>query len=554
MKYQALYRKYRPLTFDDVFGQDAIVRTLKNSIINGKFSHAYLFCGPRGTGKTSIAKLLAKTVNCENNENGNPCGRCFYCKQIDNKATPDIVEIDAASNNGVDEIREIRNKVNLVPSDCKYKVYIIDEVHMLSIGAFNALLKTLEDPPAHVIFILATTEVHKVPSTIISRCQRFDFKKIEQRKIEEKIEKIIKEENVEIDEFAIKEIARLSDGGLRDAESLLDKLLSFSSGKIIESDVHMVNGTLSNSQLFDLLDNLSKNNIEKIVDSVNAFYDDGKDLIRLVEDMINFLRDILIYMLLPNYPSINDNFKKNYLEKNIKIRKEEIYDLIKNLNIANNEMRVSNNQKILLELALLSYCFDNKENKPISKEEDISEKKSKNPPEVKMKRDMVDKSKLKNLKEVRINNTLVTANKNTLNELTKRWNEIRAYTIDELYGMYAGMLIDSMPRAIGDDNILVTYIYESMVERANENLEKIEELLYKVLGKKYKFIATSENEWQNIKVEYIKRKKIGEKYIIIPEEVFVDSKIEKSKKSKKNEDEIIKTAIDLFGDNVIEVK
>lgn len=554
MKYQALYRKYRPLTFDNVFGQDVIVKTLKNSIMNEKFSHAYLFCGPRGTGKTSIAKLFAKAVNCIDNIGGNPCEKCLSCKKINDKLTSDIVEIDAASNNGVDEIREIRNKINLVPSELKYKIYIVDEVHMLSIGAFNALLKTLEDPPAHIIFILATTEAYKIPSTIVSRCQRFDFKKIDQKIIEEKIKKIIKEEKIKIDDSAISEIARLSDGGLRDAESLLDKLISYSSDKIIESEVHMVNGTVSNAQLLDLLKKLAESKVDKVLDYINEFNDNGKDLIRLVEDMMIFLRDLLIFMLVPNYFSNDNNLNEFYRNSDIEISKEKIYELIKNLNAVNNEMRFSNNKKILLEVTLLNYCFSDSKNIEELKTEKVAENQKDEKKNSINEEEKLNAETLENLKGIRINNTLVSANKSYLNEIIKHWSELKKYTVDQLYGLAAGILVDSIPRAVGENNILVTYAYESMAERANECIEKIEEMLYKIFEKKYKFISTSEEEWEKIKTDYIKKKKNGEKYEIISEDNVKDNKNKSERKTKKNEDEIIKNAIDLFGDNIIEVK
>src|SRR5574344_1048297 len=240
MKYQALYRKYRPKTFDDVYGQQIVVQTLKNVIKNNKLTHAYLFVGPRGTGKTSIAKIFAKTINCLHPEDGLSCEKCDICISNNSNENVDIIEMDAASNNGVDEIREIRNHITLLPTVSKYKIYIIDEVHMLTTGAFNALLKTLEEPPSHTIFILATTEPHKIPLTILSRCQKFDFTRINNEDICKQVELVAKKENISIEEEAIKEIARLSDGGMRDALSLLDQVSAYTNNTITIIDVHNV--------------------------------------------------------------------------------------------------------------------------------------------------------------------------------------------------------------------------------------------------------------------------------------------------------------------------
>ena len=247
--YQALYRKYRPKKLSEVVGQDVTVKILSNSILNNKISHAYLFCGPRGTGKTSIAKIFAKMVNCQNLKGLEPCDECDSCKEFNNKNNVDILEIDAASNNGVDEIRELKNKINLVPSIGKYKVYIIDEVHMLTIGAFNALLKTLEEPPSHALFILATTEPHKIPITILSRCQRLDFKKIPVESIVKRLKFICEEEKIKITDEALNQIAHLCDGGLRDSISMLDKLVAYTNNNIIYENVNEINGLITIEQM-----------------------------------------------------------------------------------------------------------------------------------------------------------------------------------------------------------------------------------------------------------------------------------------------------------------
>jgi DNA polymerase-3 subunit gamma/tau len=292
--YQALYRTYRPKRFSDVVGQNVIIRTLQNAILNNKVAHAYLFSGPRGTGKTSVAKIFAKAVNCEKAPSLEPCGECETCQLIEEGHLSDVIEIDAASNNGVEEIRELRDKVNYLPSFGKYKVYIIDEVHMLTQAAFNALLKTLEEPPAHVIFILATTEPNKVIPTILSRCQRFDFRGISPSDINKKLIEIRDKEEIDISDEALNEIALNAEGGLRDAISLLDQTVSFSGEKITIEDVYQVSGSVSKDNLIKLVNYLKDKDASNAFFLLNEIVEDGKEISKIVADIIALLRDILI--------------------------------------------------------------------------------------------------------------------------------------------------------------------------------------------------------------------------------------------------------------------
>lgn len=291
--YQVLYRKYRPKIFSDVVGQNHITSTLSREIETGKLSHAYLFTGSRGTGKTTCAKILSKAVNCLNPQNGNPCNECEICKGIDSGAILDVAEIDAASNNGVDNIRDIREEVNFTPASCKYRVYIIDEVHMLSLPAFNALLKTLEEPPAHVKFILATTEVHKLPVTIISRCQRFDFKRVTPEAMNDRMKYICQEENVTIDDDALSLIARVADGGMRDALSLLDQCTG-QAGHITAEIVCSVAGMTGRDHLFSIADAVSAHDSAKMLDLIDNLHTNSYDMERLCNDLIDHFRNLMV--------------------------------------------------------------------------------------------------------------------------------------------------------------------------------------------------------------------------------------------------------------------
>lgn len=362
MAYQALYRSYRPQDFKSVAGQKHIVTTLQNAIKLNKVAHAYLFCGPRGTGKTSMAKIMAKALNCKAGPSIEPCNECEICKGITKGIISDIVEIDAASNNGVDEIRDLRDKVKYLPSECRYKVYIIDEVHMLSQGAFNALLKTLEEPPVHVIFILATTEPHKIPATILSRCQRFDFQALDKSDIVQRLNYVLEKENIKSTKEAVDLIADSSEGGMRDALSLLDQAISYSTDDIIsEDDVLAVSGNVSSNLILDMLTNAMNSNSGQVLSILNQIISDGKEIPRIINDIIIFLRDTLLAKI-GSTSSLKSAYKtEEYQYFMTKIPSEVIYNWLDILNDTTNNIKFTTQKRAYLELGLLKMS-DSKQN------------------------------------------------------------------------------------------------------------------------------------------------------------------------------------------------
>lgn len=559
MGYLALYRKYRPVDFNSVYGQEEVVTVIKNAIVSGKVSHAYLFCGPRGTGKTTIAKIIARLVNCENLVDGNPCGKCYNCLNYLN--SNDIVEIDAASNNGVDEIRELRDKINLVPSNSKYKVYIIDEVHMLTTQAFNALLKTLEEPPSHVIFILATTEPHKIPLTIASRCQKFRFSKIDDKKIVERLREISNLEGITIDDDALYEIARLSDGGMRDAINFLDQLVAYSNDNITIDDVYKVNGSVSYEELYTLLDDIKNNNKVKLIEFVDYLDESGKDINKFVEEMLIFLKDVILYKNANILSSIST--KNDYIKLvSDKYNDKDLYDLIENLNGVQNSIKISNHSSIIFMISILKYSdlkFGNMEingekssEKIISQE--IIEKKDKNISQDRknisqdrenISREIKDSSISDDQVELRVNNSLALASKNVLEEFKSKWNSLDDYIDDEEFSVVSGLLKDSNIVVGASKYVILSCNYPSTASRINSNLEVTEKLLEKIFNTKVYVVAVDNDRWKDIKNKYIDDLKKGIKYNVKELENNANNKREKSS---------IDDLIDLVGDSIIEYK
>ena len=544
MPYVALYRKYRPKKFDDVIGQKVTVEILKNSIINNKISHAYLFNGPRGTGKTSVAKIFAKSVNCLNNKNGNACGTCELCKKIQENDV-DIIEIDAASNNGVEEIREIRSKVKLLPAVAKYKVYIIDEVHMLSTGAFNALLKTLEEPPSHVIFILATTEIHKIPLTILSRCQRFDFNKVNSEEMFAKLKQICKLEKKDISDNILKLIVKLSDGGCRDAINLLDQVLSLSSENITEDEIYDMQGITSEDKIIDFLNTILENDIVGGMKFLDSFVNSGKNLNGIVEQLLILLHNIAIANTVDNF--FQGDSQKKYIAINVNL--ENIKILTNILIELENQMNKSTNQRNLFETyyiymsSVINDCKTNVSNNFVN-----LVKNSKQTPKKELKECLSENGESVNtdfnlLKKIRINNILATANKEELIKINHDYERINDFIANKVYNNIAALLLSGKVVAASSEYLLFSFDDKSLVKVFLSNLEKIEKFLYEIYNNEYKVMSVDSNEWVNIKNEFIINKKNKVVYEILPE---LDVLQNQNKKNTKFES----ITNNIFGDEV----
>ena len=382
MAYKALYRTYRPQTFDEVAGQKHIIRTLRNALANNKIAHAYLFCGPRGTGKTTMAKLLAKALNCEEGF-GHQCNKCSNCLEIIEGSHPDVIEIDAASNNGVEQVRDLIDKVNYLPIKGKYKVYIIDEVHMMTDNAFNALLKTLEEPPAHVIFILATTEPHEIIPTILSRCQRYDFTKVADADIEERMITVLQKEGVQYDKAAVKAIISLADGGMRDALSILDQILAYSNNSLRVEDVYSIFGLISNKEKIGLIQDINAGDISATLEKVKNFSEGGIDIARLTQDILEILKDVLIYKKTKQTDELTtlNQSDAQLLADSIEIRK--LHEMIGTFLKLQLDFKTASNVKTLFEVALLKLLTYEDAAVPVVKKQVVVEKKVEPKPEVK---------------------------------------------------------------------------------------------------------------------------------------------------------------------------
>lgn len=573
--YQALYRKYRPTDFDSVVGQDSIIKTLKNSIIHNTFSHAYMFFGPRGTGKTTVSKIFARDVNCLNFTNGVACGKCLNCQNSFLKDCVDIIEIDAASNNGVDEIRDLRNKISLVPSNLKYKVYIIDEVHMLSIGAFNALLKTLEEPPEHAIFILATTDPQKVPETIISRCQCFSFRRISSDVIKDRLSFVCKEENIKIETSVLDNIAVLSEGGLRDALGLLDKLVSYCGEN---SDITMdsfveVNGIVSEKDLYNLLNCIYLSDISGVLNLIHQFDLMGRNLLQIMLQLLSYSRNLIVdYYLNKSKSTFSIEFLQIFTnslnEKMFDIRKSEnvrIYVEIfilkfineNNENTNNTTIDFNTNDSIVHNSNDNLFASKNIDNNSVVNSDSFIEKKkngvdNKLDATITANNSVTNKkptSKIVNIDEiisVRINNTFATATKDLLHKEVSLFEKLNDYTFDPEFGYIVCILLDSNIRAVGPENLIISYEYESVVNQNLNILNDINNIYAKLTNSNKKIAIVSDKQWSELKNQYIENMKNNISYSVKKEPKVLFEENDKN-------DIMSSSAIDLFGD-IVEVE
>ncbi|WHY86373.1 DNA polymerase III subunit gamma/tau [Neobacillus novalis] len=525
MAYQALYRVWRPQDFIDVVGQEHVTKTLQNALLQQKISHAYLFSGPRGTGKTSAAKILAKAINCERSPVSEPCNECAACLGITNGTIPDVLEFDAASNSRVEEMRDVLDKVKFAPTAVNYKVYIIDEVHMLSISAFNALLKTLEEPPKHVIFILATTEPHKIPLTIISRCQRFDFRRITAGAIVNRMKLIVEETGVDCEERALQMIARAADGGMRDALSLLDQAISYSEDRVTVEDALTVTGSVSQGFLNRLANAFQASDVASGLAALDELLYHGKDPARFIEDFILFYRDMLLFKTAPN---LEESLERVMLDDEFRMMAEaipieQIYQLIDHLNKTQQEMRWTNHPRIFLEVAVVKLCQMEAKQTTQPQSGDIGQ--------LIARIDQLE-SELQHLKANgvaaaqhdappqpqkpsqrtsrkgfqpavgRINEVLKQATKSDLNLIKANWGEMRA----NLMKSHAALLNEAEPAAASDTAFILKFKHEMLCQMAMDKsdfLEAVTAALYKLTGKRFLLLGVPEEQWAAIRENFL---------------------------------------------------
>ena len=562
MSYQALYRVWRPQSFIDVVGQEHITKTLQNALLQQKISHAYLFSGPRGTGKTSAAKILAKAVNCEQAPTAEPCNECASCRGITDGSIQDVIEIDAASNNGVDEIRDIRDKVKYAPSAVRYKVYIIDEVHMLSTGAFNALLKTLEEPPRHVMFILATTEPHKIPLTIISRCQRFDFKRITSQAIVGRMELIMAESGLAYDVKALPIIARAAEGGMRDALSLLDQALSYSDDHLTEEDALTVTGAVGQGMLNELAEAILEKDTASALAILEKLLMQGKDPARFAEDFVLYFRDMLLYK---TAPQLEESLARVMIDETFvsvaeKMGLESIYEYIHILNETQQEMKLSNHARIYMEVALVKICQRRISRASVEMpevqeligriqtlEKEVQQLRSQ-PVQQAEQADTQGPSRRPSRSSngfrapvAKIEKVLSEATKQDVQLIKSRWGEMLDILGQRQMRSQAALLNDAEPVAASKEAFVLKFKYEIHCQMASENkrfIDSISSILQELTENTYQVVCVPEDAWLTIRKNFIKTQK-------------TDSS---EQEDEQSEDPLIAEALKLVGEDLLEVK
>ncbi|WP_283601504.1 DNA polymerase III subunit gamma/tau [Ligilactobacillus aviarius] len=581
MAYQALYRTWRPQRFEDVVGQEMITKTLRNAVMTNQTSHAYLFTGPRGTGKTSTAKIFAKAINCHHQENGEPCNECEICKAITNGSLNDVLEIDAASNNGVEEIRDIRDKVKYAPTQADYKVYIIDEVHMLSTGAFNALLKTLEEPPANVVFILATTEPHKIPATIISRTQRFDFKRITSSTILKRMEYILNQKDIQYEDAALKVIAKAAEGGMRDALSILDQVISFGENNVTLENALLVTGSVTKTDLLNYLQAVVDQKTPEALEMIHKLVQDGKDASRIVEDLVEYCRDLLLYQQSPamleetELGMLDEDFKKFAQE----IEPETVYQMINILNEQQENMRYTSHQTVYLEVLTVKLSqlknqpqvsqanaqpaisadqaqIDRLMNRIQQLQDQINSLQQTQPQAVRPVRRQVVSTNQTKVKEVKVNyekvnEVLGNATRADLNRFQQVWGDL----VNMLTVPQRAIMSVSRPVAASSEGVVIGFEYPYLCQKAIDDRELQDALtngLSRLVDQDLSLLFLPNEQWLKIRKDYLAKRKVGKtnaQPAAPAEENAADPQIEEPAQSP-----IVAEAQKLFGKEAVQVK